>query len=339
MTLILISFSLFDLNAGKKILVTGGAGYIGSHTAQLLNASGYEVIVLDAFHHDQKFDQSLGLVIKGDIGNRQTLASVFQTHEIDAVMHFAGSIEVGLSVKKPADFYHNNVTNTLLLLDTMKTYGVTKFIFASSCSVFGNPTYVPMDEKHPIAPVSPYAKTKHIIEYALQDYGQAYGLRYVVLRYFNAAGGYTEAGLGEQHKPETHVIPLLLQAIKNGTSFTLFGTDYNTPDGTCIRDYIHVRDIAQAHVKALQYLDKGNPSDFFNLGSGTGYSVKQLIDVASTVCGKTVNTIIAPARTGDTSMLVANAQKAKDALGWASEFSSLEKIISDAWMWEQIRSS
>lgn len=324
-----------ELNASKKILVTGGAGYIGSHTAQLLHASGYQVIILDTLHHNQTFKHPWAEVIKGDVGDSQILTSIFQTHEIDAVMHFAGSIEVGLSMTHPSEFYQNNVTNTLRLLDTMRAHGVKKCIFASSCSVFGSPVYVPMDEKHPLAPVSPYAKTKLAVEYALQDYANTYDLRYVVLRYFNAAGASPELDLGEQHEPETHVIPLLLRAIQNDTPFTLFGTDYDTPDGTCIRDYIHVKDIAQAHVQALNYLDKGGESDVFNLGSGTGYSVRQLIDVATNVCRKQVKIVIALRRAGDTSTLVANAQKAKDVLGWVPEYSGLENIVASAWLWEQ----
>ena len=318
----------------KTVLLTGGAGYIGSHTAYLLHRLGYEVIILDALLHNQSFTHSWAKLIKADVSDRQVLASIFKTNCIHAVMHFAGFIEVGESVKRPADFYRNNVTHSLTLLDVMREYEVSKFIFSSSCAVYGNPITVPMAEDHPFAPVSPYAKTKLAVEYALQDYAQAYGLRYAALRYFNAAGASPEQDLGECHQPETHVIPLLLRAIQNNKLFTVYGNDYNTPDGTCVRDYIHVQDIAQAHVLALEYLDAGNLSDVFNLGTGTGYSVLQLVDVASKICGKAPELVMQPRRAGDSSVLVANPHKAHTMLHWVPEHSSLENIIATAWQWE-----
>lgn len=319
----------------KTVLLTGGAGYIGSHTAYLLHTLGYQVIILDSLLHNQSFMHPWAQLIKADVADVGILASIFKTNQIHAVMHFAGFIEVGESVKRPADFYRNNVTNSLILLDVMREHGIKNFIFSSTCAVYGNPVHIPMAEDHPFAPVSPYAKTKLVVEYALQDYAQAYDLRYVALRYFNAAGVQPEQNLGECHEPETHVIPLLLRSIKNNKPFTIFGSDYNTPDGTCIRDYVHVCDIAQAHVQALEYLDAGNSSDVFNLGTGTGYSVRQLVDVASKVCGKNPELIVQSARAGDSSVLVANAQKARKILNWVPEHSGLENIITTAWRWEQ----
>lgn len=335
LAMLFLSCPIQTLTAGKKILVTGGAGYIGSHTAYLLQSLGYEIIILDSLSHNQEFCHPWAQVINADLATPGVLTTLFQTHEIDAVMHFAGSIEVSKSVSDPDCFYRNNVTNTLLLLDAMRAHGVKKIIFSSSCSVYGNPQVLPMNETHPLAPVSPYAKTKLIIEYALQDYAHAYGVQYVVLRYFNAAGASPEVNLGEQHEPESHVIPLLLRAIKNNTPFSLFGSNYQTFDGTAIRDYVHVKDIAQAHAKALEYLDQGNKSDVFNIGTETGFSVQQLIDQAGKVCGKAAHVLKLARRPGDTSTLIADTTKARTVLGWRPVHSDLRTILQSAWQWEQ----
>lgn len=321
----------------KTILLTGGAGYIGSHTAYLLHTLGYKVVVLDNLGHQQTFDHSWAEFIKADVADTKTLSSIFKKHTIHAVMHFAGFIEVGESVKRPDTFYRNNVINSVVLLDVMRAHDVKKIIFSSTCAVYGDPVFVPMSEEHPVVPLSPYAKTKLAVEYALQDYAQAYDMRYVALRYFNAAGALPEVGLGECHQPETHVLPLLLRAIKNDTPFTIFGDDYKTPDGTCIRDYIHVQDIARAHVLALEFLDQGNASDVFNLGTGNGCSVRQLIDAAQKVCNKLPEIIVQPRRAGDASVLVANAQKASKMLQWDANHSDLETIVRSAWQWESKR--
>lgn len=319
----------------KTILLTGGAGYIGSHTAYLLHTLGFKLVIVDALLHQQLFGHAWATFIHADIGSPGVLENIFATYPISAVMHFAGYIEVGESVVHPSRFYDNNVTNTLLLLSVMQKYEVKNIIFSSTCAVYGNPQYLPMDELHPFAPASPYGKTKLIIEYALQDYACAYGLRYVALRYFNAAGALPEQHLGECHKPETHVIPLLLRAAASNQPFTIFGNDYQTPDGTCIRDYVHVLDIARAHVQAFKYLQAGNRSDVFNLGTGTGCSVQQLISVAQEVCNIPIQKATAPRRVGDVEILVADNKKAGLLLGWQPECSDLKQIMRSAWEWEQ----
>ncbi len=321
----------------KTILLTGGLGYIGSITAHMLHSAGYQVIIIDSLVYNQTTYLPGVQIIKGDIGNSHLMESLFDTFEIDAVMHFAGLIEVGESVKYPDRFYLNNVANTVKLLDTMRQHGVNSFIFSSSCAVYGNPAYVPMDENHPYAPLSPYGKTKLAVEYALEDYTHAYGLKYVSLRYFNASGALPEHKLGECHNPETHVIPLLLRAAMDRKPFAIFGTDYDTVDGTCIRDYIHVADIAQAHILALEYLCSGGNSEVFNLGTGTGYSVRQLIDVAQRVCKQSIGVAEHPRRPGDAAVLVANANKIKKVLSWQPQHADLERILHDAWVWEQKR--
>ena len=324
----------------KTILITGGAGYIGSHTGFLLSKLGYKIIIIDKLLHGQHFPHKWATLIKGDFSDPKILKNIFESFNIKAVMHFAAFIEVGESVKNPIEFYENNVSKTLKLLNSCVEHNVKKFIFSSSCAVYGNPIQMPMNEKHPLNPVSPYGKNKLTIEFALQDYDKAYGLKFISLRYFNAAGAYPEEGLGEQHNPETHIIPLILRAIKNKKTFKIFGTDYNTKDGTALRDYIHVLDIAQAHVLALKYLEtktKGtfNVSDVFNLGTGNGYTVKEMINAAEKICGNKLQVEICGRRAGDPDKLLADPKKIRNILGWKPKYSDLNNILMTAWLWEK----
>lgn len=316
------------------VLVTGGAGYIGSHTAWLLTQQGYRVIVLDSLVHEQRFTHPWATFIHADLADTAVLKNVFAHYNIDAVMHFAASIEVGESVKNPLKFYDNNVTNTMHLLATMVEYGVTKFIFSSSCAVYGIPHQVPIHENHPKDPISPYGKTKLIIEQALEDLAIAHGLSFVVLRYFNAAGALPEHGLGECHRPETHLIPLLLRAAYLQKPFSIFGTDHPTKDGTCVRDFLHVLDIAQAHVLALKHLEDSRPSEAFNLGTGHGYSVKQMVETVERITGMPITITYAAKRAGDPAQLIADPTKAQTLLLWQPRYSDLEFIIRSAWTFE-----
>lgn len=315
----------------NSILITGGAGYIGSHTALLMAQQGYNVIIVDALLHGQKFDYPWATCIKGDIADTAILRTIFTEYNIHAVMHFAAFIEVGKSVKAPLEFYENNVTKTLTLLQVMLEYNVKKFIFSSSCAVYGEPQTLPLTESHPKNPISPYGKTKLIVEMALQDLHIAYGLHYVGLRYFNAAGALPEFGLGEHHEPETHVIPLLLRAARNGTPFYIYGNVHQTPDGTCLRDFLHVWDIAHAHAQALKHLDAGHPSDFFNLGTGKGISVKELLQLVEKTTNTKINSITHDARPGDPAILVADPLYAYTVLGWQPNYSDIQYILKTAY--------
>jgi len=313
------------------VLITGGAGYIGSHTAYLMAQKGYEVILLDSLEHGQTFDHSWATCIKSDFADKKILKQIFETYDVEAVMHFAGFIEVGESVKNPIRFYENNVVKTIKLLKIMIAHDVKKFIFSSSCAVYGNPQWLPLTEDHPKNPISPYGKNKLMVEMALQDFDKAYGLHYVALRYFNAAGAMPELGLGENHNPETHLIPIVLRAIIEKRPFYIFGTDYDTKDGSCIRDFIHVRDLAQAHWLALEYLNKGNCSECFNLGTGSGFSVKEVCNAVEKVCNHKLNILQKDRREGDPPMLIANPKKAKEVLGWQAQYSDLEHILKTAY--------
>ncbi len=315
------------------ILITGGAGYIGSHTAYILTKQGYPVVVIDL---DIEKNKVPGVVyIKGDCGDKFLLEKIFAQYPIDAVMHFAAFIEVGESVKNPLKFYENNVAKPIALLQTMCVHGVKKFIFSSSCAVYGIPELLPLAEAHGKKPISPYGKTKLMVEMVLEDLSKSHGLQYVALRYFNAAGALPEHNLGERHTPESHIIPLLLRAAHNGKPFNVFGTDYPTTDGTCIRDYLHVLDIADAHVRALDYLNVGGKSDYFNLGTGNGFSVNHMIAVVEKVTGKKVNVRYGQRRAGDPAVLVANPEKVKAVLGWEQKHSDLEGMVRDAYEFDQ----
>ena len=318
-----------------KIIVVGGAGYIGSHMVKMLLDEGHEVVTFDNLSSGFRDAVLGGDFVEGDLANTSLLDDVFAKYKPEAVMHFASYIQVGESVQHPAKYYFNNFTNTLNLLNTMVKYQVHNFIFSSTAAVFGEPEYVPIDEAHPKAPLNPYGRSKLMVEQILADYEHAYGLKSVCLRYFNAAGADPGALLGERHEPETHLIPLVLQAISGRRShISVFGRDYDTPDGTCIRDYIHIVDLCSAHLLALTRLAKDGVSQRFNLGNGAGFSVQEVISVAEQVTGKKVKVIDAPRRAGDPARLVADAKLAKNTLGWSPVYTDLATIIAHAWVWE-----
>ena len=272
----------------------------------------------------------------GDLVDQDHLNSVFEIQQPDAVMHFASSIQVGESVIRPDLYYRNNVSNTIHLLDAMLAHDVKHIIFSSTAAIFGEPEYVPINEAHPKVPLSPYGRSKLMVEQILEDYDKAFGLKSVCLRYFNAAGADPEGLLGERHDPETHLIPLILQAASGRReNIRVFGRDYNTPDGTCVRDYIHIVDLCSAHLQALEYLSRGGLSDRFNLGNGEGFSVQQVIDAAEKVTGLKINVINGSRREGDPAKLVADASRARKELGWKPEYIDLEEILSHAWIWEK----
>lgn len=318
--------------------MVGGAGYIGSHMVKMLLGRGYGVTTLDnlsAGHRDAVLG---GEFVLGDLADRALLDKLFSERKIDGVMHFASFIQVGESVQNPARYYKNNVVNTLNLLDAMVAHDVKRFIFSSSAAVYGEPIRVPIDETHPKNPINPYGRSKWMVEQMLADYDRAYALRSVSLRYFNAAGADPEGHLGERHEPETHLIPLVLQAASGRReSVQVFGRDYDTPDGTCIRDYVHVTDLCEAHLLALDRLLQGGASAAFNLGNGNGFSVQQLIDTACKATGKDIPVKDAPRREGDPARLVADAALARKELGWNSRYDELETIVRHAWQWEKNR--
>lgn len=321
------------------ILVTGGAGYIGSHYVQYAQEQGEEVVVLDnlAYGHPQAVAEGTPFLV-GDMGDTTLLDDLFTTYKIDAVVHFAAFAYVGESVTDPAKYYNNNTCATIAVLDAMRRHQVSNFIFSSTCATYGNPQYIPMDEKHPQAPINPYGESKYFVEHVLRAYDHAYGLRFTALRYFNAAGADPKGRIGESHDPETHLIPLILQvATGQRDHIDVFGTDYDTPDGTCIRDYIHILDLAQAHSLAMNRLRAGNQSAIYNLGSEQGYSVREVISTCEKVTGKPIKVVEGPRRPGDPARLVASATKAKTELDWKPRFQNLEEIISTAWAWEQNR--
>ena len=321
----------------KTILITGGAGYVGSHVAYLLTQLGYKVVIIDKLLHGQVWEHSWAELYIADFSDKPVLMSLFKKYSFIAIMHFAALIEIGESVKHPAKFYYNNVVKSLVLLDCMKEFNINNIIFSSSCAVYGIPKSIPITETHSKNPISPYGKNKLAIEFALEDYANAYGLKFVSLRYFNAAGALAEAGLGEQHYPETHLIPLLLRAIQNEKFFSIFGQHYKTPDGTCIRDYIHVLDIAKAHILALAYLQRGGLPDFFNLGSGRGFSVRQVIQKAEELYKKSTLIKQCSERGGDVDVLLADSSKAQAILGWEPKHSDLTTILTSALAWEKFK--
>jgi len=319
-----------------KILVVGGAGYIGSHMVVRLLQAAAEVTTLDNLSAGYRDSVLGGNFIEGDLADIALLNKIFKENDFDAVMHFASFIEVGESIVSPAKYYNNNVTNTQNLLDVMVKYGVLNFIFSSTAAIFGEPQYVPIDEKHPMQPINPYGRTKLIVEQMLTDYDLAYGLKSVALRYFNAAGADPETRIGERHIPESHLIPLILQAASGRRdSISIFGLDYETPDGTCIRDYIHICDLCEAHLLAIKALQSSNKSAAYNLGNGNGFSVKEVIDTAIKVTGRDILVETAVRRVGDPARLVADATLARKELNWVPAFSSLDTIIKHSWLWEE----
>jgi UDP-glucose 4-epimerase len=316
-------------------LVIGGAGYIGSHMVKLLVEQGHDVVVVDDLSSGHRDALLGGELIVHDFADRAFLDVLFSSRRFDGVIHFASKILVGESVLDPAKYYRANTFATLMLLEAMRDHQVGPLVFSSTAAVYGEPVHVPIDEDHPKLPVNPYGMSKYMVEAMLADFHRAHGLKYVVLRYFNAAGADPQARIGERHEPETHLIPLVLQAVLGvRDSVKLFGRDYDTPDGTCIRDYVHVDDLCSAHLLAMQYLDAGNPPTAFNLGNGAGYSVQEVIDMAHRVTGRAVPVVDAPRREGDPARLVADASKAAQILGWTPVFADLETIVRHAWNWE-----
>ncbi len=319
-----------------KVLVVGGAGYIGSHMVKLLGMRGCQITVFDDLSFGHADAVLFGDLIVGDLGDTEALEKLFSTHSFDVVMHFASSILVGESVVDPAKYYRNNFTNTQNLLDTMVKYAVKQFVFSSTAAIFGEPEYTPIDEKHSKLPINPYGRSKWMVEQMLEDYDRAYGMKSTCLRYFNACGADPEGELGERHDPETHLIPLILQAASGERkNITVFGRDYDTPDGTCIRDYIHISDLCQAHWLAIQQLLSSNKSKRYNLGNGRGFSVQQVIDVCEKITGKEFTVIDGERREGDPNVLVADAKLIQKELGWVPQYPSLEEIVQHAWEWER----
>lgn len=319
-----------------KFLVVGGAGYIGSHMVKHLLSAGHEVVVADNFSTGHRAALLGGTLVELDIADAADLDALFAAQRFDAVFHFASFIQVGESVSEPGKYYANNLAATLTLLQAMVRAQVKNFIFSSTAAVYGDPVYVPIDEEHPKAAINPYGRSKWMVEQMLEDFDRAYGLKSICLRYFNAAGADPDGQLGERHEPETHLIPLILQAAAGRrATITVFGRDYDTPDGTCIRDYIHVVDLVAAHALAVDYLQAGGESTAFNLGNGQGFSVQQVIDTARRVTARPIATSEASRRAGDPPRLVADASRAKALLGWQPRFASLEQIVEHAWAWEQ----
>ena len=325
----------------QTILVTGGAGYIGAHCVLALQEAGFKIIVLDnlVYGHREFVEGIVNVtLIQGDISDRALLDQIFSQHTISAVLHFAAYAYVGESVQSPAKYYRNNVVGTLTLLEAMVAAQVQHLVFSSTCATYGIPRVVPIDEQHPQAPINPYGMTKLMVEQILDDFSTAYDFRSVRFRYFNAAGADPQGRVGEDHNPETHLIPLVLQtALGQRDAITIFGTDYDTPDGTCIRDYIHVTDLAQAHLLGLQYLLDGNPTNVFNLGNGDGFSVREVIETAKKVTQRPIAVIEGTKRPGDPASLIGSAQKAKQVLDWNPQYSAIATMIEHAWQWHSLR--
>lgn len=320
----------------KMVLVTGGAGYIGSHTNKALHLKGYQTVIYDNLVYGHRENVKWGILELGDLSDQQRLEEIFQKYSIEAVIHFAAYAYVGESVHNPSKYYSNNVVNTIKLLDMMQKYKVKDIVFSSSCATYGIPSQMPITEDMQQKPVNPYGRTKWMVEQILEDYRRAYGLHYCCLRYFNAAGADPDGEIGESHDPETHLIPLILDAASGKTSsVSILGTDYPTEDGTCIRDYIHVTDLADAHIRALEYLNHGGESACFNLGNGKGESVKHVIETVKKVTGKDFLVKEELRRPGDPPVLIGSSQKAQQVLGWRPQYSEIETIIQHAWNWHQ----
>lgn len=318
------------------ILVCGGAGYIGSHINKQLNKEGYKTVVFDNLVYGHREAVKWGDFVQGDLANVDDIEAVFTKYDIEAVFHFAAYAYVGESVTEPEKYYYNNVVNTLNLLKVMREHGCDKIIFSSTCATYGEPDKVPITEDMPQNPINPYGMTKLTVERIFMDYGRAYGLKYAVLRYFNAAGADPECEIGESHDPETHIIPLVLDAASGKRpDIKVFGTDYDTKDGSCIRDYIHVTDLASAHLLAIHYLEMGGKSDFFNLGNAKGTSVLEVIDSVKRVTGRDFKVTLSDRRSGDPEILVGSLDKAIKVLGWKPKYTNIDTIVKHAWNWHE----
>jgi UDP-arabinose 4-epimerase len=319
-----------------RILVTGGAGYIGSHTCKHLAAAGHAPIVFDDLSQGHEWAVKWGPIERGSLADPARLVEVLRSQRIEAVVHFAANALVGESMHDPGKYFRNNTAGTLNLLEAMHEAGVGTIVFSSTCATFGNPVRVPIDETHPQAPVNPYGESKLMIEKMLRWYGEIHGTRWMALRYFNAAGADPDGEIGEDHDPETHLIPLVIGAVQGlRPAVQVFGTDYPTPDGTAVRDYVHVADLADAHLRALDALGRGTPSQAVNLGTGHGHSVRAVIDTVARVSGRQVPFVEAPRRAGDPPELVADPSRAGDVLGWSCRYADLETIVRHAWTWHE----
>jgi UDP-glucose-4-epimerase GalE len=319
----------------RAVLVTGGAGYIGSHAAKALGLAGYRVVVFDNLSAGHREAVKYGTLVEGDIADVAAVRDTLRRYEIFAVMHFAAFLDVGESVREPARYYRNNVIGALGVLDAMAAESVKYFVLSSTCATYGEPQETPIPETHPQRPINSYGETKLAIERALPHFEIAYGLRWVALRYFNAAGADPGGEIGEDHAPEIHLIPRAIEAATGGRGLQLFGDDYPTPDGTCLRDYIHVSDLADAHVRALDLMIETRRSTAYNLGTGTPHSVRQVIEAVECVTASRVPWTLAPRRPGDPATLYAAPQKAQRELGWTPRFPDLESIVRTAWAWHQ----
>ncbi len=316
------------------ILITGGLGYIGSHAVKYFQEKKEEVIVVDNLQSGHEKSAKVDFLYTVDIRDKEKLNEVFKNHKIDAVIHFAANSLVGESMVKPYEYYHNNVYGMMCLLDVMKENNVKKIVFSSTAATYGEPKSVPILESDETNPTNTYGETKLAMEKMMKWFDNAYGIKYVSLRYFNAAGAHESGTIGEDHNPESHLIPLILQVpLGKRKKISVFGDDYNTVDGTCVRDYIHVMDLASAHYLAYEYLKNGNESNIFNLGNGSGYSVNEVIEAARKVTGHAIPAEVMERRAGDPAVLIASSEKAQRLLGWKPEYNELERIISDAWSW------
>ena len=320
---------------GRAVLVTGGAGYIGSHAAKALHRAGYRVVVYDNFVAGHRGAVKYGELVTGDITDLALLRETLRRHDILAVMHFAAFLDVGESVREPAKYYRNNVCGALTVLEAMASEGVEHFVFSSTCATYGEPIETPIVETHPQKPINSYGESKLAVERALPHFERAYGMRWVALRYFNASGADPDGEIGEDHWPEIHVIPRAIEAAIGGPGLTVFGDDYPTPDGTCLRDYIHVSDLADGHVKALEAIVETGKSGAYNLGTGHPHSVREVIDTVQRVTEQPVPWTLGPRRPGDPAVLYAAPQKAHAELHWTPRFADLEAIVGTAWDWHR----
>jgi UDP-glucose-4-epimerase GalE len=319
----------------RAVLVTGGAGYIGSHAAKALQRAGYRVIAYDSLVAGHRAAARFGELVEGEITDVAGLRQALRRHEAGSVMHFAAFLDVGESVANPVKYYRNNVGGALAVLEAMAAESVPHFVFSSTCATYGEPVETPIAETHPQQPINSYGESKLAIERALPHFERAYGIRWISLRYFNAAGADPDGEIGEDHSPEIHVIPRAIEAATGGRGLQVFGDDYPTPDGTCLRDYVHVTDLADAHVRALEAVVETRKSGAYNLGTGRPSSVREVIDTVARVCGRQVPWTLAPRRPGDPAILYASPQKAQAELRWSPRFSDLDTIVGTAWAWHR----